>query len=482
MISGELQTTPGAELIEVENPATEETLAEVPVAIAATVDRAVASARGAFDDGRWRHNVPAEQEAVLRRLAALIIRHGDELAWREVLDNGKTMAEACGGVGGTAAVFNYYAGWPTKLRGDVHATDRRFLAISVSEPVGVCGQIIPWNYPLLMASWKVAPALAGGNAIVLKPAEQTPLSAAPRRALPRGGAPVRHPQRDHRRRQHRCRSVRASGRGQDRVYRIDRRRAQRMRAAAATIKRITLELGGKNPNVVLADADLAAAVDGALGGAFENSGQACVAGSRVLVESGVEDEFVERLAARADALRVAAGWEPEVDVGPLISREQLANVLGHVEAAREDGARLATREPALGGRGHFMRPTVLTDVDPQMPVFRDEVFGPVVSVTPFNGIEDGIRLNALRPRRGGMDARRRQGDSGRAPDPRRDGVGQRLRRDPPRGAVRRLRRVRTRARAGGAHGLAAYTELKSIFFDSSNASGESARSPATRGA
>jgi phenylacetaldehyde dehydrogenase len=381
------------EPLAVENPATEEQLALVPSSSAEVVDRAVAGASRAFADGRWSRLNPGEQETVLRRLVALIDEHAEELTWLEVLDNGKTLAEARGDVGGVAAVFAYYAGWPTKLSGDVHNTDRRFLAFSVAEPVGVCGQIIPWNYPLLMASWKLGPALAAGNTVVLKPAEQTPLSALRlaelllEAGLPpgvvqvvpgdgrTGAALAAHPG------VHKLAFTGSTDVGK-RV----------MGAAAAAVKRVTLELGGKNPNVVFADADLDAAVEGAMAGAFENCGQACIAGSRLLVARSVQADVIALLQQRADAMRVGPGWEDGVDLGPLVSAEQLGGVVGHVERAASAGARVVTAAPRLDGPGHFMRPTVVSDVAPSMAIFRDEVFGPVVTVTPFDSEDEAIAL------------------------------------------------------------------------------------------
>jgi phenylacetaldehyde dehydrogenase len=468
-IDGAFDPLDGDERLSVENPATEEPLAEVPAAGETAVDRAVQGAARAFADGRWSRAQPADQEAVLRRLAALVTEHADELAWLEVLDNGKTLAEARGDVGGVAAVFAYYAGWPTKLKGDVHNTDRRFLAFSVAEPVGVCGQIVPWNYPLLMASWKLGPALAAGNAAVLKPAEQTPLSAlrlaelCAEAGVPdgvvqivtgdgrTGAALARHP-------------------GVHKVAFTGSTAVGRsvMGAAAEGVKRVTLELGGKNPNVVFADADLEAAVEGALAGAFENCGQACIAGSRLLVERGVHDELVERLAARADAMRVGPGWEDGVDLGPLVSAEQRDGVAAHVDAAAREGARVATGAPRVEGAGHFLRPTVVAGATPQMAIFRDEVFGPVVTVTPFDTEDEALAL--ANDTRYGLSAGVWTADIGRA--------------------VRAARNIRAGTvwlnaygsirpevpfggfgesglgRELGAHALEAYTELKSVFLAS----------------
>jgi phenylacetaldehyde dehydrogenase len=469
-LDGAFDPLDGDGRLTVENPATEEPLAEVPAAGETAVDRAVAGAARAFADGRWSRAQPADQEAVLRRLAGLVERHAEELAWLEVLDNGKTLAEARGDVGGVAAVLAYYAGWPTKLAGDVHSTDRRFLAYTVAEPVGVCGQIIPWNYPLLMASWKLGPALAAGNTVVLKPAEQTPLSVlrlaelAAEAGLPEGvlqivtgdgatgAALARHPG------VHKLAFTGSTAVGRS-----------IMGTAAEGIKRVTLELGGKNPNVVFADADLDAAVDGAMAGAFENCGQACIAGSRLLVERAVHDELVARLRERADALRVGAGWEDGVDLGPLVSAEQRDGVVGHVEAAARAGARVVTEGPRLEGTGYFMRPAVVDGVSPDMAIFRDEVFGPVVTVTPFDGEEEGLAL--ANDTRYGLSAGVWTADMGRA--------------------IRATRAIRAGTvwvnaygsirpevpfggfgesglgRELGAHALSSYTELKSVFVASS---------------
>jgi len=465
-LDGRLDPLDGEARMPVENPATEEQIAEVPLAGAGAVDRAVAGAAAAFADGRWSQQQPAEQEAVLRRLADLVREHAEELAWLEVLDNGKTLTEARGDVGGTATVLSYYAGWPTKLRGDVHSTDRRFLAFSVAEPVGVCGQIIPWNYPLLMASWKLGPALAAGNTVVLKPAEQTPLSALRLAELcaeagvpdgvvqvvpgdgTTGAALAAHPD------VHKIAFTGSTPVGRS-----------VMAAAAQTVKRVTLELGGKNPNVVFADADLDAAVEGALTGAFENCGQACIAGSRILVERAVQDELVDRLRERTDALRVGPGWEEGVDLGPLVSAEQREMVVGHVEAAEREGGAVVTAPPRIEGTGHFMRPAVVADVSRDMRIFREEVFGPVVTVTPFSGEEEGIAL--ANDTRYGLSAGVWTGDIARA--------------------VRAARRIRAGTvwinafgsirpevpfggfgesglgRELGAHALSGYTELKSVF-------------------
>jgi phenylacetaldehyde dehydrogenase len=465
VIAGEI-VDPGGERLVVEDPATEEPLAEVPLADADTVDEATRAARAAFDDGRWSALDPVEQEAILRRLAGLVEAHAEELAWLELLDNGKAMTEARGDVAGTARVLHYYAGWPTKLRGDVHATDRRFLAMTVHEPVGVCGQIIPWNYPLLMASWKLGPALAAGNAVVLKPAEQTPLSALRLAELcleagippgtvnvvtgdgSTGAALAAHP-------------------GLDKVAFTGSTDAGRsvMAAASRAVTRVTLELGGKNPNVVFADADLDAAVDGALAGAFENAGQACIAGSRLLVERAVHDEVVARVAERAQAMEVGPGWRDGVELGPLVSAAQRSRVLGYVDGAAAEGAQPITGDAALPGPGHFVRPAVVGSVNPAMRIFRDEVFGPVVTVTPFDGADEAVAL--ANDTRYGLAAAVWTHDGGRA-----IAVARRIRAGTV--WVNAYGSIRPEVPFGGfgesglgrelgAHGLAAYTEPKSLF-------------------
>jgi acyl-CoA reductase-like NAD-dependent aldehyde dehydrogenase len=394
LVGGEWVESRDGDVLLVEDPSTEETLAVVPQASAEDVEIAVAAARAAFDDGRWSRLSPDEQTIVLLRLTALVEEHAEELAALESLDNGKAIVEARGDVAGTAMVFRYYAGWPTKLHGETNPTEARFLSYTVREPVGVCGQIIPWNYPLLMASWKLGPALACGNTVVLKPAEQTPLSALRlgelclEAGLPAGvvnivtgdgrvgAALVEHPQVD-----------KIAFTGSTEVGK------QIMAAAAPTLKRVSLELGGKNPNVVFADADLDAAVRGAIAGAFENGGMACIAGSRLLVERRAYDDVVGRLADEARSLIVGPGVEETSDIGAIVSGEQLERIRSYLDIGRDEGAELVVggEDPGLG-RGHFLTPAVFAGARPEMRIAREEIFGPVVAAIPFDEPEEAAAL------------------------------------------------------------------------------------------
>jgi aldehyde dehydrogenase (NAD+) len=322
----------------------------------------------------------------------------DELARLETLDNGKPLREArMFDVQGSIDCFRYYAGWADKIDGEVIPVPGPYLNYTRREPIGVCGQIVPWNYPLQMASWKVAPALACGNTVVLKPAEQTPLTAlalariAHEAGLPAGvlnvlpgfgetagAALVAHPDVD-----------KIAFTGSTAVGKIIQREA------AGTLKRVSLELGGKSPNIVLADADLEAAVRGATSAIFYNTGQACTAGSRLLVEASVHDEFVERLVARAGSMQPGDPLHPKTRMGPLVSQEQLDRVMGYVARGRDEGARMLCggERVEVGGKpGYFLQPTIFDGVSPEMTIAREEIFGPVLAVTSFQDFDEAVAL------------------------------------------------------------------------------------------
>ncbi len=392
LIDGEWVDAVSGKTFESIDPATERPIAQVAHGEAADVDRAVRAARRAFDDGPWRRMSPSERGQILWRTADLMEKAADELAALEALDNGKpvTIAKA-GDVALSIDLLRYMAGWATKIEGNTKSISAggEYFAYTLREPIGVVGQIIPWNFPLLMASWKVGPALAAGCTLILKPAEQTPLTALRLGELfmeagmpagvvnivpgfgDAGAALAAHPQVD-----------KIAFTGSTEVGRSI------VRAAADTLKKVTLELGGKSPNVVFADADLDAAIAGAAAGIFFNTGQSCSAGSRLYVESRVFDAVVEGVAAEAKKIRVGSGLDPESAMGPLISREQFDRVSGYVQSGLEAGAHVSTGGRRVGEQGFFMEPTILTNVTSDMKVVQEEIFGPVVTAVPFDAPED----------------------------------------------------------------------------------------------
>jgi len=377
------------------NPATEETIAEVAEGDAADIDRAVAAARAAFRDDAWRRMNPHERSGLLWKLADLLETHADELALLETRDNGKPYLEALhADVPIAAQVFRYYAGLADKVQGDTIPVPGPFLNYTLREPVGVVGAIVPWNFPLTLAAWKVAPALACGNTVVLKPAEQTPLTAlrlgelAAEAGFPpgvlnvvpgfgetAGAALVRHAGVDT-----------ITFTGSTEVGRII------MREAAETLKKVSLELGGKSPNIVFADADLDVAVQGASVGVFYGKGEVCAAGSRILVERAVHDEFLDGLKGLAEGATVGDPMDPATRLGAIVSGEQLDRVMGYVEAGRRDGAKLVAggERVKVDGRGNFVTATVFSEVDPAMTIAREEIFGPVAAVIPFDDVDDAV--------------------------------------------------------------------------------------------
>jgi aldehyde dehydrogenase (NAD+) len=397
-IGGEWQDAASGATFPTHNPATGEVLAQVAEAGEEDVDRAVRAARDAFEGADWQRLTARKRGTLLFRIADAIEARSDELARLEALDNGKPFKEARAiDIREAVQTFRYYAGWADKIEGEVLPPSGNYLNYTRREPVGVCGQIIPWNYPFQMAAWKVAPALACGNTVVLKPAEQTPLTAlelaricheaglpagvlnvAPGFGETAGAALVRHPEVD-----------KIAFTGSTQVGRIIQREA------AATLKRVSLELGGKSPNIVLEDADLDAAVKGAVMGIFYNTGQACTAGSRLLVQESIHDEFMEKLVARARGMTPGDPFDAATRMGPLVSQEQLDRVLGYIEKGRQEGAELVLggdRPEVNGGRGYFLNPTIFDRVRPEMVIAREEIFGPVLAVTTFTDLDDAIRI------------------------------------------------------------------------------------------
>jgi acyl-CoA reductase-like NAD-dependent aldehyde dehydrogenase len=378
------------------DPASGGEIATVPQAGAEDVDRAVATARAAFEDGPWASMAASERSRLMGALADALDQRAQELAEIESLDNGKPVKLArYVDVAGTVAHLRYFAGWATKIEGAVlPVTAPNMLCYTRREPVGVCGQIVPWNFPLLMASWKVAPALAAGCTIVLKPAEQTPLSAlrlgelALQVGFPpgvlnvltgdgeTGAALVEHP-------------------GVDKISFTGSTAVGREIGATAgrALKRVTLELGGKSPNVILPDADIDAAVKGSYQAIYFNSGQACNAGSRLFVPRERFDEVVGALAERARATRLGAGLDPDTQLGPLVSAEQHERVLSYIASGREQGAELvAGGDAALReSGGWFVQPTLFASTSDDLRIAREEIFGPVLVASPYSTLEEVAR-------------------------------------------------------------------------------------------
>jgi acyl-CoA reductase-like NAD-dependent aldehyde dehydrogenase len=385
--------------IPVVNPATGEKLCDAPAAGAADVDVAVKAARRAFD-GPWRTMSARERGRLLRRLADLLWARREEFALVESLENGKTFREAIrGDVGPGAACLSYFSEWPVRILGEVLPVDGPFHTYAVKEPIGVVGAIVPWNYPTSLMCWKLGPALAAGCTVVLKPSEQTPLTAlklaelsqeagfpegvlnvVPGYGDPAGEAIARHPDVD-----------KVSFTGSIRTAR------RLVRASGETnLKKLTLELGGKSPQLVFADADVERAVNACFWGAFGNKGEICNAGSRVLVHAKGYDAFAEALAARARAMRVGDPLDPATEMGAQVSRRQLDTILGYVRAGRDEGARLlAGGERDVDGakaRGNFVRPAVFAEVRPEMTIAQEEIFGPVVACLRFEDEEEAVRI------------------------------------------------------------------------------------------
>jgi acyl-CoA reductase-like NAD-dependent aldehyde dehydrogenase len=395
IINGEAVDAVSGRTFETRNPATEELITTVAEAGVEDIDRAVNAARAAFEGGPWAKMKAADRGRLLHRLGDLILANADEIARLETMDNGKPIFESRHiDLAMAAGCFHYFSGWASKLTGDTTNVSPSFFTYTLREPVGVVGAIVPWNFPMIMVGWKAAPALAAGNTVVLKPAAETPLSAirigelaleaglppgvlniVPGRGSVAGEALVRHPQVD-----------KISFTGSTEVGQ------HIMRAAADTVKKLTLELGGKSPNIVFADADLDAAVRGAMNGIFYGKGEVCAAGSRLLVEKTIYDDFVARLAERAKKMVPADPMDPKTRLGALVNEKQMNSVLGYVETGVKEGARLVaggSRQP-VNGKGTFVQATVLADVDNAMRVAQEEIFGPVLAVIPFDGVDDAV--------------------------------------------------------------------------------------------
>ena len=394
-INGEWVASDNGKTFPVYDPSTEQVIAEVPDSNAKDVDRAVAAAKDAFENGPWASSTAQERGRVLFKLTEAVRQNTAALAELEAQNSGKPIVEAEYDMNDVATCFEYYGGLATKISGHVNPVPDNALSLSLKEPVGVAGQIIPWNYPLLMAAWKLAPALAAGCTCVLKPAEQTPLTVLELAkyfeacGLPNGvvnivtgfgetaGAPlVLHPDVN-----------KIAFTGSAAVGK------QIVKMAADTVKRVTLELGGKSPNIFFADADFEAAIDGALFGVFINQGEVCSAGSRILVQRPIYNKFVEAMAAKAKTIKLGPPLERETKMGPLVSKEQYDHVRSYLELGRKEGKLAAGGDrPKDIERGYYVMPTIFYDVDNSARIAREEIFGPVASVIPFDDEADAVRI------------------------------------------------------------------------------------------
>ena len=393
-IDGEWVDAVSGKTFQTVNPATEEVIAEVAEGDAEDIDRAATAARQAFESGPWKRMDARDRGRLLYKLADLVEENLDSLARLEVLDNGKPLSEAKhADLPLVVDCLRYYAGWADKIHGDVIPIRGNHFCYLRREPLGVAGQIIPWNFPLLMVAWKWGPALAAGCTVVMKPAEQTPLSVlrltelAQRAGFPdgvinvvpgfgptAGQAIVDNPRID-----------KVAFTGSTSVGK------HIMREASKSLKRVTLELGGKSPNIIFADADLKQAAAGAFVGLFLNQGQACCAGTRILVEEPVYDEMVDTLVGMAEKRKVGDPFDDATEQGPQISDEQFETIMGYIEAGKSEGATLKTGGSRYGDKGYFIEPTVFTDVSDEMTIAREEIFGPVMQVQKFKDLDEVVR-------------------------------------------------------------------------------------------
>ncbi|MGA8762597.1 MAG: aldehyde dehydrogenase family protein [Candidatus Sulfotelmatobacter sp.] len=397
LINGKWVNSASGKTFPTYNPATGEILAQVAEGDRQDIEAAVRAARKAFDQGPWRKMTASERGRLIWKLADLLEEHTEEFAYLESLDNGKPLVIArAADVPLAVDLFRYMAGWATKIEGNTipisvpYTPGAKYLAYTLREPVGVAGQIIPWNFPLLMAAWKLGPALASGCTVVLKPAEQTPLSAlrlgelvmqagfpegvvnvVPGYGETAGAALAAHPDVD-----------KIAFTGSTEVGKLI------VHAATGNLKKVSLELGGKSPNVVFKDADLDAAIPGSASAIFFNQGQCCCAGSRLYVEKSVFDRVIEGVAAEAKKINVGSGLDPESSMGPLVSEEQMNRVCGYMESGLSEGAKAVVGGHKKGNKGYFVEPTVLINTREDMKVVREEIFGPVVTAMPFDDPEE----------------------------------------------------------------------------------------------
>ncbi len=391
LINGKWVSAKSGKTFETINPANEEVLALAAEGDKADVDEAVKAARKALE-GKWSSINPHQRAGYLLKIADLIEAHADELGTLESLNNGMAISLAKGMASGAADTFRYYAGWATKIYGETNPSDPSVFNYTLREPVGVCGQIIPWNGPIAMFAWKIAPALACGNVSIIKPAEQTPLTALRLGELlleagipdgvvniitgfgeTAGAAIAEHPDID-----------KVAFTGSTEVGKLI------LKASAGNLKRVSLELGGKSPNIVFADANLDQCIPTSLFGFTMLSGQVCCAGTRVFVQRDFHDEFVDKLAKQASQAKAGDPLDPKTTIGPLVSKEQFDRVKGYLDIGKKEGAQPKLGGEVRNGKGYFVDPTIFTNVKNNMRIAREEIFGPVASVIPFKDENDAV--------------------------------------------------------------------------------------------
>jgi betaine-aldehyde dehydrogenase len=398
-VAGEFTAGVTTQMMDIYNPATGEVIAQVPQATRQDMERAIEAARNAFDRGPWRNFTGQQRGRVLFKIADALRKEAARLAELETVNMGKPLTESEYDVADAVTCFEYFGGWATKIFGEVNPIPDNAMSFTLKEPVGVCGLIIPWNYPLLMAAWKLAPALAAGCTMILKPAEATPLTVLELakildaiEELPKGVVNI------------------VTGLGEEvgaalsASHKVDKvaftgstevGRLIMQAAAKSNIKKVTLELGGKSPNIFFSDADFTPAVEGALFGCFVNQGEVCSAGSRILVQETIYDKFVEAMIEKTKTIHIGPGLDRSNKLGPLISEEHLQRVEGYVEKGKKEGARLVYGGKRLGGnlaKGYFLEPAIFAHVTNAMAIAQEEIFGPVASVIPFKDEEEAVRL------------------------------------------------------------------------------------------
>ena len=395
LIDGKWCASVKGEVFAVENPSNGDVLTNVAYGKTQDVDNAVSAARKAFDSGPWAKMTGSERSKIIWKLGDLIDTHAEELAQLESLDNGKPYSVAkAADIPLSAEMFRYMAGWATKIYGDTFSISNpggTYKTYTLKEPVGVVAQIIPWNFPLLMAAWKLAPALATGCTVVLKPAEQTPLTAirlgelAMEAGFPQGVFNIVNGFGD-------TGAALASHMDVDKVAFTGSTEVGKsiLNSAQGNLKKVSLELGGKSPNIIFADANLDAAIPGAAFSIFFNHGQCCCAGSRLYVEQSVYEQVLEGIVHQADSIRLGDGLETSTQMGPLVSREQYERVCAYIDSGEQQGAKKVTGGKLDNANGYFVKPTVFTNANPDMQIIKEEIFGPVVSVFPFKNEQDLI--------------------------------------------------------------------------------------------